>query len=78
MLIDGREKAGTKKLKNPKAFVDYSETTYYVHENLKDYNPIKKRKVSIVFDDMMADMESNKKLNPIVTALFLRSRKLNI
>ena len=78
MLIDGREKAGTKRLKNLKAFVDYLETTYYVHENLKDYNPIKKRKVSLLFDDMMADMEANKKLNPLVTALFLRSRKFNI
>ena len=32
----------------------------------------------IVFDDMIADMINNKKLNPIVTELFIRGRKLNI
>ena len=42
-----------------------------VYGNLKDYNPKKKRKVLIVFDDMMADVESKKKKLPIVTELFL-------
>ena len=45
---------------------------------MEDYNPTKKTRVLIVFDDMIADMESNKKLSPIVTELFLRGRKLNI
>ena len=49
-----------------------------VYENLEDYNPRKKRRVLIVVDDMIADMETNKKLSPIVTELFLRQRKLNI
>ena len=50
-----------------------------VYENLEDYNPKKKKKrVLIVFDDMIADMKSNKKLSPIVTELFLSGRKLNI
>ena len=49
-----------------------------IHKNIKDYNPNKKRKILIVFDDMIADMLSNKKLNPIVTELFIRDRKLNI
>ena len=49
-----------------------------VYENLEDYNPKKKRRVLIVFDDMIADMKSNKKLSPIVTELFLRGRKLNV
>ena len=39
---------------------------------------IKKRKVLIIFDDMIADMINNNKLNPIVTELFIRGRKLNI
>ena len=43
-----------------------------------DYNPTKKRKVLIVFDDMIADVEAKKKLSPIVTELFMRGRKLNI
>ena len=49
-----------------------------IYRNIEDYNPDKKRKVLIVFDDKIADMINNKKLNPIVTELFLRGRKLNI
>ena len=49
-----------------------------VYKNIEDYNPIKKRKVLIIFDDMIADMINNNKLNPIVTELFIRCRKLNI
>ena len=47
-------------------------------ENIEEYNPNKKRKTLIVFDDMIADMLSNKKLNPTVTELFIRGRKINI
>ena len=64
--------------KNSKALVDYSQAIDDVYENLEDYNPTKKRRVLIVFDDMIADMESNKKLSPKVTGLFLRERNLNI
>ena len=49
-----------------------------VYKNIEDYNPGKKRKVLIVFDDMIADMINNKILNPIVTELFIRGRKINI
>ena len=49
-----------------------------VHKNINDYNPRKKRIVLIVFDDMIVDMINNNKLNPIVTELFIRCRKLNI
>ena len=59
LLINGREKVGVKILKNLKIFTDYSQTTDDVYENLKGYNPTKERRVSIVFDDMIADMESN-------------------
>ena len=45
---------------------------------MEDYNPTEKKRVLLVFDDMIADMESNKKLSPIVTEFFLRGRKLNI
>ena len=48
------------------------------YKNIGEYNPNKKRKILIVFDDMIADILSNKKLNPIVTELFVRERKLNI
>ena len=55
---------------------DYSQTIDDVHENLEDYNATQKRRVLIVFDDMIADMESNKKIILIVTKLFLRGRNL--
>ena len=48
-----------------------------IHENIEEYNPDKKR-TKIVLDDMTADMHSSKKLNPIVTELFIRGRKPNI
>ena len=49
-----------------------------VYKNVEDYNSGKKRKILIVFDDVIADMINNKRLNPIVTELFIRGRKLNI
>ena len=49
-----------------------------VYKNIDNYNPNKENKILIVFDDMIADMISNKKLNSIVTELFIRSRRLNI
>ena len=58
--------------------MEYSDDMQDVHKNIEDYNPIKKRKILIVFDDMIADMISNNKLNPIVIELFIRGRKLNI
>ena len=47
-------------------------------KNTEEYNPNKKRKILIVFDDMIADILSNKKLNLIVNKLFIRGKKLNI
>ena len=58
MLINRREKVGIINLENPKAFIDCSQLIDGVYENLEDYNPTKKMRVSIVFDDMIADMES--------------------
>ena len=49
-----------------------------IYKNIEDYNLNKKRKTFIVFDDMIADMLSNKKFNPIVTEIFIRGRKRNI
>ena len=49
-----------------------------VYGNINDYNPDKEIKILIDFDDMIADMINNKKLNSIVTELFIRGRKLNI
>ena len=60
LFINGREKVGIKRLKFPTVFNDYSQITDHVYKNLEDYNPIKKTRVLIAFDDMIADMESNK------------------
>ena len=58
--------------------MEYSNDTQDVYKNIEDYDPIKKRKILIVFDDMIPDMINNNNLNPIVTELFVRRRKLNI
>ena len=78
LFINGREKIGIKTLKNQKPFIDYSQTLDDVYENLEDYNSTKKMRVLIANDDMIADMESNKKLSPIITKSFLRGRKINV
>ena len=58
--------------------MEYSNDMEDVYKNIGDYNPIKKRKVLIVFDDMIADMINNNNLNPVVTELLIRGRKCNI
>ena len=50
----------------------------HIYKNIEQYNPNKKQKILITFYDMIADMLNNKKLNLIVTELFIRGRKLNI
>ena len=56
----------------------YSDDMDDIYKNIEEYNPNKKRELLIIFDDMITDMLSNKKSNPIVTKLFIRGRKLNI
>ena len=77
-LIKIREKVGLDHHDDPKAFIDYSNDMQDVYKNIDEYNLDKERKILIVFDDMIADMINNKKLNSIVTELFIRGRKLNI
>ena len=77
-LINKREKVGLDHIKDPKAFVEYSSDMQDVCNSIENYNPNKKRKVLIVFDDMIADMINSKKLNPVKTELLIRGRKLNI
>ena len=49
-----------------------------IYKKIEEYNPNKKQKILIVFDDIISDMFRNKKLSPIVIELFIRCRKLNI
>ena len=78
ILIKKREDAGIKHLNDPNAFIECSNTMDDVYENINDYNPIRKRKKLIVFDDMIADIMGNKKFQAIIKELFIRCRKLNI
>ena len=59
-----------------KFFIENSDKMDDIYKNIKSYNPNQERKILIIFDDMIADMLNNKKLNPIVTELFISSRKL--
>ena len=77
-LINKRERVGINHLNDPKAFIEYSNDMHDVYKNIDNYNTDKGNKILIVFDDMIADMINNKKLNSIVTELFIRGRKLNI
>ena len=67
MLIKKRRSTGLKHSNNSKAFIQYSNDTDDIYKNIQEYNQLKEDKILIVFDDMIADMLNNKKLNPIVT-----------
>ena len=77
-LINKRECVGINHLNDPKAFIEYSNDMHDVYKNIGNYNPDEENKILIVFDDMIADMINNKKLNSIVTEISIRYRKLNI
>ena len=77
-LINKRETIGLKHFNDPKAFIEYSNDMYHVYKNINSYNPDNENKKLIVFDAMITDMINNKKLNSIVTELFIRGRKQNI
>ena len=77
-LINKRNSPDLKHFNDSKAFIEYSNDMVDIYKNTEEYNPNKKRKILLFFDGMIADMLSNKKLNSIVTELFIRGRKLNI
>ena len=77
-LIKRRENAGIQHLNDSSAFVPCSNTMDDVYENIDHYNPRRKRKILIVFDDMISDIMTNKKIQAIIKELFIRYRKLNI
>ena len=77
-MINKREGAGINHFNDSKAFIEYSNDMHDVYKNIDKYNPDKENNILIVFDDIIADMIHNKKLNSIVTELFIRGRKLNV
>ena len=74
-MIKKTEQAGVKHLKDKNAFIEYSNNIY---DDINDYNKTRKRKVLIVFDDMISHVMSNKKAQQVLKKLFIRCRKLNI
>ena len=77
MLINKRESTELKHFNDSKAFTEYSDDMDVIYKNIEEYNPNQKRKMLIVFYDMIADMLNSKNLNPVVAELFIRGRKLN-
>ena len=65
-LINKQESRGLKYLNDSKAFIEYSNDMIDIYKNIEEYNPNKNRKILIVFDDMIADMLSYEKFNPII------------
>ena len=77
-LIRKRENVVIKHLSHSKAFIECSNTMDNVYENIDRYNLNRKRKILIAFDDMIADIMTNKTFQSIIKELFNRCRKLNI
>ena len=77
-LISKREKVGLNHYNDPKAFIEYSNDVQDDYKNIDEYNTDKERKILIVFDYTIAVKIDNKKLNTLVTKLFVTGRKLNI
>ena len=59
-LVNKRERTGLKKFNDSKVFIEYSNDTGDIYRNIEECNPKKKRKILIVFDDMIGDILSNK------------------
>ena len=78
ILIKKHEDVGLKHLNDPNAFIECSNTMDDVYENIHDYNSTRKRKILIVFDEMITDIMTNKRFQAIIKELFIRCRKLNI
>ena len=74
-LIKKRKDVGIKYCNDPNAFIECSSRMDHVYD---DYHPKRQRKILIVFDDMIADIMTNKKFQAIIKELFIRCRKLNI
>ena len=77
-LINECEDTGLKYLKDSKAFIEYPNDMDDIYEDIEQYNTDKEHKILIIFDNMIADLLINIKLNPIVIELFIRGRELNI
>ena len=76
LLINKRKNLGLKHFNDSKAVIEYSNYLGDIYENIEEYNPNKKRKMLIVFDDIVAGILSNKQLNPIPANISCFPRRL--
>ena len=65
-LIKKREDVGIKHVNDPNAFIECSNTMDDVYEKINDYNSSRRRKILIVFDDMIADIMTNKNFQAVI------------
>ena len=77
-LIKKAEDVGIKYCNDPNAFIECSNRMNDVYQNIDGYKPSRRRKILIVFDDMIADIMANKNFQAIIKELFIRCRKVNI
>ena len=77
-LIKKRENVGIKHLNDPSVFTEHSDTMDDVFEDINEYNSARKRKMLIVFGDMIIDVMINKIFQAIIKGLFIRCRKRNL
>ena len=78
MLINKREKAGINFNNDPNAFIEHSNSMDNILSNIEDYNKKRRRKVLIIFDDMISHVILDEKAQQILKDFFIRCRKLNI
>ena len=77
-LIKKRKNSVIKHFNDLNALIECSNTLDDIYKNIDDYKPSRKRKILIVFDDMVADVKSNKKLQFKIKELFIKFKRLNI
>ena len=77
LLINKRKSSGSKHSSDSKV-IEYSNDIDDICKDIEEYNPNKNLKILIVLDNVIADILSNKKLNPVVAELFIKSRKLKV
>ena len=78
LLINKREKAGINFDNDPNTFIEYSNSMNDILSDIEDYNKKRKRKILIIFDDMISHVMPDKKAQQILKDLFIKCRKLNI
>ena len=75
LLSNKCERVGWKYFNDSKAFMEYSNVMNNIYDNIDKYTPNKKRGILLLCEDMISDMLSNKKFQPIVTELFMKTKR---